>query len=69
MPQTPTSPNEPPPASRLSELIDRMADMLDESGLTLADLLADLPRIREEIHREQYLGEKESNTDDADGRR
>ena len=31
------------------QLIDRMADMLDESGLTLADLLADLPRIRQEI--------------------
>ncbi len=36
------------------QLIDRMADMLDESGLTLADLLADLPRIREEIYRERY---------------
>jgi hypothetical protein len=35
-----------------------MADMLDESGLTLADLLADLPRIREEIYRERYLGEE-----------
>lgn len=35
-------------------LMDRMADMLDESGMTLADLLADLPRIREEIYRERY---------------
>ena len=40
------------------QLIERMADMLDESGLTLADLLADLPRIREEIYRERYLGEE-----------
>lgn len=39
-------------------LIDQMADMLDESGLTLADLLADLPRIREEIYRERYQGEE-----------
>lgn len=51
------------------QLIERMAGLLDESGITLDELLADLPRIREEIHREQYLGEKESNTDDADGRR
>ena len=58
MPQTTTSPNEPPPASRLSELIDQMADLFDESGITLAELLADLPRIREEIYRERYLGEK-----------
>ena len=40
------------------QLIERLADMLDESGLTLADLLADLPRIREEIYRERYLGEE-----------
>ena len=58
MPQTTTSPNEPPPASRLSELIDQMADLFDESGITLAELLADLPRIREEIYRERYLGEE-----------
>ena len=54
MPQTTTSPNEPPPASRLSELIDQMADLFDESGITLAELLADLPRIREEIYREHH---------------
>ena len=41
------------------QLIDRMADMLDESGLTLADLLADLPRIREEIYRERYQTNQE----------
>jgi len=66
MPQTTTSPSEYPFPSRLSELIDQMADMLDESGVTLAELMADLPRIREEIYREQYLGEKELNTDDTD---
>lgn len=31
-----------------------MADMLDESGKTVADLLADLLHIREEIYRERY---------------
>ncbi len=41
------------------QLIDRMADMLDESGVTLADLLADLPRIREEIYRERYQTNQE----------
>jgi AbrB family looped-hinge helix DNA binding protein len=39
---------------RIPGLIDRMADMLDEGGITLADLLSDLPRIREEIYRERY---------------
>lgn len=59
MPQITTSPSEPPPASRLSELIDQMADMLDESGITLSELLADLPRIREEIYREHYQANQE----------
>lgn len=43
-----------PRALKTPELSDRLADMLDESGVTLADLLADLPRIREEIYRERY---------------
>ncbi len=41
------------------QLIDRLAHMLDESGITLADLLADLPRIREEIFRERYQTNQE----------
>lgn len=45
---------------RTPELIDRMADLLEESGLTLNDLLADLPRIREEVYREQYQVKDES---------
>ncbi len=43
-----------PRVLKTPEMIDRLADMLDESGVTLADLLADLPRIREEIYRERY---------------
>jgi bifunctional DNA-binding transcriptional regulator/antitoxin component of YhaV-PrlF toxin-antitoxin module len=39
---------------RTLELADTIADMLDESQMTLADLLADLPRIREEIYGERY---------------
>lgn len=39
---------------RTPELIDRLAEVLDESGMTLNDLLADLPRIRETIYRERY---------------
>ncbi len=54
MPQTTTSPDDPLPPSPLAELLDQLADMLDDSGLTLADLLADLPRIREEIYHERY---------------
>ncbi len=43
-----------PRVLKTPELMDRLATMLDESGVTLADLLADLPRIREEIYRERY---------------
>ena len=44
---------------RTTELIDRMAEMLEQSGMTLNDLLADLPRIREEIYRERYQANQE----------
>lgn len=43
-----------PKRLRTLELADSIADMLDEEGVTLADLLTDLPRIREEIYRERY---------------
>lgn len=43
-----------PRALRSAELIDRLADMLDESDLSMAELLADLPRIREAIYSERY---------------
>lgn len=39
---------------RLPELTDRFAALLDEAGLSLADLLADLPRIRTELYQETY---------------
>ena len=35
-------------------LTDRLADMLEASGQSLYDVLAELPRIREEIYRERY---------------
>ncbi|CUS03724.2 protein of unknown function [Candidatus Promineifilum breve] len=43
-----------PRALRSAELIDRLADILDAGELTMADILADLPRIREDIYRERY---------------
>ena len=48
-----------PRALKTPELMDRLATMLDESDVTLADLLADLPRIREEIYRERYQTDPE----------
>jgi AbrB family looped-hinge helix DNA binding protein len=48
-----------PRALKTPALMDRLADMLDESGVTLADLLSDLPRIREEIYRERYQTNRE----------
>lgn len=48
-----------PQALKTPELMDRLATMLDESDVTLADLLADLPRIREEIYRERYQTDPE----------
>lgn len=42
-----------PKPPRTYELADKIADMMESEGLTLADLLADLPKIREEIYKEQ----------------
>ncbi len=36
------------------ELADKFADLMEEKGITLADLLEDLPKIREEIYHERY---------------
>jgi AbrB family looped-hinge helix DNA binding protein len=36
------------------ELADEFARLMAEKELSLADLLADLPQIREEIYRERY---------------
>ncbi len=36
------------------ELMDRLADMLEESDVTLAELLDDLPRVRATIYQERY---------------
>ncbi len=35
------------------QLANKIADMMEEEGITLADLLEDLPQIREEIYQEQ----------------
>ncbi|MBX3000189.1 MAG: AbrB/MazE/SpoVT family DNA-binding domain-containing protein [Caldilineaceae bacterium] len=35
------------------ELTDQFTDLMQEQGLSLADLLQDLPRIREELYRER----------------
>lgn len=35
-------------------LADRLAGLMEEAGLSLADLLDELPRIREELYRERY---------------
>ena len=36
------------------ELADKFAHLMEEKGITLADLLEDLPQIREEIYHERY---------------
>lgn len=43
-----------PKVTRTQGLAERIADLLDEEGISLADLLKDLPRIRTEIYQERY---------------
>lgn len=43
-----------PQRLRVPELADQLAGMMEKAGLSLADLLEDLPRIREELYRERY---------------
>lgn len=47
-----------PKAIRTQELAEKIADMLDAEGISLADLLQDLPQIRSEIYRERYSNPK-----------
>ena len=42
-----------PKPPRTYELADKIADMMESEGVTLADLLGDLPKIREEIYQER----------------
>ncbi len=42
-----------PRQPRTYELSNQIADMMDKKGVTLADLLENLPKIREEIHQER----------------
>ncbi|MBE2225273.1 MAG: AbrB/MazE/SpoVT family DNA-binding domain-containing protein [Anaerolineae bacterium] len=41
---------------RTYELADKIADLMESEGITLADLLADLPKIREDIYKERQAG-------------
>ena len=41
--------------STIGSLSYQIANMMDEAGVTLADLLEDLPKIREEIYQERLL--------------
>lgn len=43
-----------PTQLRTPQLTDQLADLLESSEVTLADLLADLPRIRETLVNERY---------------
>lgn len=43
-----------PKPLRTPELSNRIADIMEQEGVTLADLLEDLPAIREEIFHERY---------------
>ncbi len=38
------------------KLVNNISDIMEEAGVTLEDLLEDLPKIREEIHRERLNG-------------
>ena len=44
---------------RAPELVDRLATMLEDSDQSLADLLIDLPRIRETLYNERYAADQE----------
>lgn len=43
---------------RAPELIDHLATMLEDSDQSLADLLIDLPRIRETLYSERYAADQ-----------
>lgn len=44
------------------ELTDQIAAMIEARGLTLSDMLEDLPRIREELYQERY-GSRENEVE------
>jgi len=43
-----------PRSLRTFELADKISDLMEEEGVTLADLLNDLPQIRAEVYEEKY---------------
>jgi AbrB family looped-hinge helix DNA binding protein len=45
---------------RVAGLADHIATLMVEKGITLADLLEELPKIREEIYRERYALNRDS---------
>lgn len=40
------------------QLTDQLASLMEDAGVTLAELLEDLPRIREELSAERYNTQK-----------
>lgn len=47
-----------PKTIRTQGLAEKIADMLDADGISLADLLQDLPQIRADIYQERYNNPK-----------
>lgn len=43
-----------PKPLRTPQLTEQLASLMEDAGVTLADMLADLPRIREELSAERY---------------
>jgi len=43
-----------PKTIRTQDFAEKIADILDAEGISLADLLQDLPQIRAEIYQERY---------------
>lgn len=43
-----------PHSLRTFELADKISEIMEEEGVTLADMLRDLPQIRAEIYEEKY---------------
>lgn len=52
-------------SSRFDELSNEIVNMMEEAGVTLADLLEDLPKIRKEIHQERLSMSTYQASDDT----
>lgn len=45
---------------RVATLADHIASLIEKEGVSLADLLEELPKIREEIYQERYAANRAS---------